>query len=119
MACGAQVSFACAFFNVSDAELDLFEQTYPGVPVEVELQKMNVWMWANPARRKKNTKRFICNWLSKTHGQLLAAQVSATTRELVRREQQRVDANVGKWDRPLAMNESTSMFERGSKGRTP
>jgi hypothetical protein len=87
------VSFQCQFFCVTDAELDLFEQTYPGVPVEVELQKMSTWMWANPARRKKNTRRFICNWLSKTHLQLLQAQ----TRELVRREQQRADASVGRF----------------------
>lgn len=86
------MSFACEYFNVSDAELNLFEETYPGVPVEVELQKAAVWLWANPNRPKKQMRRFITNWLAKTHGRLLEAQ----TRELVRREQMRVDANVGR-----------------------
>lgn len=87
------MSFACPYFQVSDAELDLFEETYPGVPVEVELQKMSVWLWANPHRAKKQMRRFITNWLAKTHLQLLQAQ----TRELVKREQMRADASVGKW----------------------
>jgi hypothetical protein len=90
------VSYECQFFSVSDAELDLFEDAYPGVPIEVELAKMKVWLWANPNRPKKQMRRFITNWLAKTHGQLLAAQVSATARELVKREQARCDAGVGR-----------------------
>jgi hypothetical protein len=90
------MSFACEFFSVSDDDLRLYENAYPGVPIEVELQKMKVWLWANPHRRKKQIRRFICNWLAKCHGRLLEAQVSAETREYVRTEQRRVDANVGR-----------------------
>lgn len=92
------MSFTCEYFTLSDEELRLFEVTYPGVPIEVELQKMKVWLWANPNRAKKQMRRFICNWLSKTHGRLLEAETAATAREMIRREQQRHDATVGKWN---------------------
>ena len=93
------MSFTCKYFYVQGLQMVTYINTFPGVPVEIELQKMVAWLDANPERaaKKKNFNRFIVNWLSKCHGRLLEAQVSATTRELVRREQQRVDANVGLW----------------------
>lgn len=90
------MSFACEFFTVSDAEQERLEDAYPGVAVAVEFSKMSTWLWANPARRKKQYKRFIVNWLAKTHGRLLEAEVAATVRATIGREQQRCDAMVGR-----------------------
>lgn len=96
------MSFACEFFSVSDAEEQRFELAYPAVNVQQEFQKMETWLWANPSRRKKKYKRFIVNWLSKTHGRLMEAEVKATVREVLQREQRHVDAMVGKYN-PLAL----------------
>jgi hypothetical protein len=64
---------------------------FPGIEVETELEKAKQWLKANPTRAKKNLKRFFFNWLSKCHRDLLAVQA----KELVQRDQHRVDARVG------------------------
>jgi len=81
------MSFSCQWFEVSDADEARFTETYCGVPVRVELAKMETWLWANPARRKKNIRRFIVNWLGKCHKDLLAAEVGALVKEDMRRRQ--------------------------------
>lgn len=89
--------FRCEFFEVVDVDLQRYEQAYPAVNIEGELRKMDCWLRANPARRKKQYSRFINNWLAKTHGRLQEAEIGAMTREHIRREQERTDAMVGKW----------------------
>lgn len=39
---------------------------YPACDIEVELYKMREWLLANPEKKKKNYRRFITNWLSRT-----------------------------------------------------
>jgi len=62
--------FDCQFFKVTWEEYDKYISAYPGVNVNGEFKKMQMWLEANPARRKKNTKRFISNWLAKSHREL-------------------------------------------------
>lgn len=77
--------YECQYFSVTDDDILFFTHTYPGVRIEVELQKMQAWLWANPERRKKNMRRFITNWLAKTHGRLLEKEVEVLVREDIRR----------------------------------
>jgi hypothetical protein len=77
--------FECEFFKVSWEEYDKYIAAYPGVNVNGEFKKMQVWLEANPARRKKNVKRFIVNWLAKTHGRLLEKEVEVMLKEDIRR----------------------------------
>lgn len=65
--------------------IEKWRYAYPGVDIEGELRKMEVWLEANPLRRKKNMKRFIVNWLAKTHGRLLEKEVEVMVREDIRR----------------------------------
>ena len=58
---------------------------FPGVDIEGEMRKMEVWLEANPARRKKNMDRFIVNWLSKTHSRLLEKELEVMLKEDIRR----------------------------------
>jgi hypothetical protein len=93
------MTFSCKWFEVTDEEFDTYCETFPGVPVAVELQKMKVWLQSNPHRaNKKNWPRFICNWLGACHGRLLQAQTAAEVREYLRTAQRRADANVGLWE---------------------
>ena len=62
-----------------------WEQVYGSIQVVREIYKMQEWLEANPARAKKNVKRFIVNWLAKAQGQAEAIE----TREIIRREIQR------------------------------
>lgn len=39
---------------------------YPSCDIDLELYKMREWLLANPDKRKKNYRRFIVNWLSRT-----------------------------------------------------
>lgn len=39
---------------------------YPACDIELELYKMREWLLANPDKRKKNYRRFIVNWLTRT-----------------------------------------------------
>lgn len=44
-----------------------YQETYPGVDVMRQLREMNLWLKANPAKRKtvKGAERFVVNWLSR------------------------------------------------------
>jgi hypothetical protein len=81
------------FFTASDAQIKKWGEAFPGVPIRVELQKMTVWLWANPHKRYKNYKRFIVNWLTKRHQELLCAEVAAT----VRGQADKLEAQVGRY----------------------
>lgn len=39
---------------------------YPACDINLELYKMREWLLANPDKRKKNYRRFIVNWLTRT-----------------------------------------------------
>jgi hypothetical protein len=50
--------------NIPIEKLNKWKETF-NCDVEAEIKKMEVWLSANPERRKKNYERFIYNWLSK------------------------------------------------------
>lgn len=53
--------------NITPEDISLWEKAYPGVNIEGQLLKMEAWLDANPDRRpKKDYKRFITGWLSRT-----------------------------------------------------
>jgi hypothetical protein len=86
------MGFTCRYFYIQGLQLATWRCLYPGVDIDGELEKMVEWLDANPRRHKRNYRRFAVGWLNKAHGNLLAAEVTA----LVKREQERVDAEVGK-----------------------
>lgn len=46
------------------ATINLWKNTFPTVDVESEMQKMRVWLMANPRKAaKKNWMRFVAGWL--------------------------------------------------------
>jgi hypothetical protein len=85
--------FESIYFQVSDAQIAKYAHAFPGVPVEVELHKMDAWLDANPGRRKRRYSRFIVNWLAKRHQELLCAEVAAT----VRGQAAKAEAQVGRY----------------------
>lgn len=56
------------FYDVPLDKIALWNETYPAVNIEYELQKMRAWLDSNPTRRKtrRGIERFINNWLSRT-----------------------------------------------------
>lgn len=54
------------FLNIKDKDLIFWKTTYPACNIESELNKMADWLISNPKKRKKNYRRFISNWLSRT-----------------------------------------------------
>lgn len=63
---------------------------FPGVNIEVEVNKADEWLRLHPHRRA--TERFYFNWLKRTHNRLLEVEV----KESSQRAQQRRDAHVGR-----------------------
>ena len=61
--------------EIPDALIAEWMEMFPGVPVEVELKKADGWLSANPHRPKKRIKRFLFNWLSRSHERLLEVQL--------------------------------------------
>lgn len=72
---------------------DRWKFTYPGLEIEREVLRMGEWLEAHPHRKPRNWKRFMVGWLARNQ----AAVERTVAREMIQREQQRVDAEVGKY----------------------
>ena len=51
--------------NITDDHRKQWRKAFPKVRIDAELEVMNQWLWANPARRKKNYPRFIISWMQR------------------------------------------------------
>ena len=78
--------------GIDQKQLDRWKEDFPALDVESELRTMSAWLDANRMLRKKNVKRFIVNWLSKT--QERAHIIPAKTQKFVSREK----SDNGKWE---------------------
>lgn len=63
------------YFAIHESRLAEWEQIYAPLNVLGELQKMKLWLDANPKRRKKAYQRFVINWLNKEHAVIQRRQV--------------------------------------------
>lgn len=54
------------FSHIEEEDIQIWKDAYPKCDIKLELNKMRAWLIADPKRRKKNYKRFINNWLSRT-----------------------------------------------------
>ena len=55
------------------------KEAFPHLNVEEEIRKAELWLYANPAKRKSNYERFLINWLSRaeaSHAELSRAEAS-------------------------------------------
>ncbi len=58
--------------NIGEGRIKKWEEAFPYIDVKSELLKMEVWLAANPKKRKKNYERFIINWLVRAKGGIYA-----------------------------------------------
>jgi hypothetical protein len=61
-----RLSYICEWFGISEHDNERYQQAYPSLNLQDEFRRMEAWLEANPARRKKNVRRFIVNWLGKS-----------------------------------------------------
>ena len=52
--------------NITEKDKELWREAYPACDIKLELAKMADWLLSNPDKKKKNYRRFITNWLSRT-----------------------------------------------------
>jgi hypothetical protein len=53
--------------NISDKDVEIWQDAYPACDLEIELTRMIAWIVSNPTKGKKsNWRKFINNWLSRT-----------------------------------------------------
>lgn len=62
------------FQGISEKDLQAWKELYPVVNIEFELKRMVEWCLSNPTRSKKQWRKFITNWLSKTNEELINKQ---------------------------------------------
>jgi hypothetical protein len=63
--------------QVAEWRIEEWERCYHPLNVRAEIVKMQQWWEANPARRKKNSLRFVVNWLNSSYSQITTAQVQS------------------------------------------
>lgn len=54
------------FLNINNGDKEGWGEAYPACEIDLELKKMREWLLANPGKKKKNYRRFIINWLSRS-----------------------------------------------------
>jgi len=52
--------------GITDSDISKWGETYPACNIKIELLKMADWLLSNPNKKKKNYRRFISNWLTRT-----------------------------------------------------
>ena len=54
------------FTNVNQEYLDKWKDTFPAVDIVQEMKQAALWLATNPKKRKKDVRRFLTNWFSKS-----------------------------------------------------
>jgi len=52
--------------NIRELDKQKWKEAYPACDIEIELNQMREWLLSNPNKRKKNYRRFITNWLTRS-----------------------------------------------------
>lgn len=52
--------------NIEQDDITQWREAYPACDIELELKQMKEWLLSNPDKKKKNYRRFITNWLSRS-----------------------------------------------------
>tara|TARA_R110002020_G_scaffold26072_5_gene84368 strand:+ start:1848 stop:2546 length:699 start_codon:yes stop_codon:yes gene_type:complete len=58
---------ASGWSDIDSDLMNMWSSAYPNVDVDRELVKMNMWLDANPSKRKTQYKRFIVAWLNRAN----------------------------------------------------
>lgn len=53
------------FENITEQQCQLWASTYPAVDIQAEILKAAAWQASNPAKRKKDYKKFLNGWFSR------------------------------------------------------
>lgn len=58
-----------SFKGIKQKDKESWKELYPNVDIDLQLKKMQEWIISNPskAKNKKNWRKFINNWLTKTN----------------------------------------------------
>jgi len=72
--------------NITPKDKERWREAYPACDINIELAQMREWLLANPEKKKKNYRRFITNWLSRSQerGGTKKRKKSVIDRELER-----------------------------------
>jgi len=52
--------------GITEDDKKIWAEAFPACDIETELKRMASWLVANPTKQKKNYRRFIHNWLTRT-----------------------------------------------------
>lgn len=90
-------------FKVTALEATELQKAYPGVNVELELKRMQIWLNANPQKRPvRYMKRFIQRWLSRHSSQRRSEPWSASWKPFERDDSEHYTARPETVERELS-----------------
>jgi hypothetical protein len=69
-----RTGFDCKYFHIGGLQLASWLAIYSDMDVHKELEKMVLWLDANPKKRKKDYRKFCINWLNRTAQRILERQ---------------------------------------------
>lgn len=52
--------------NINENDLKKWKEAFPAVDIDLDIKRAEVWLKANPAKRKKNIDAFLTRWFSKS-----------------------------------------------------
>lgn len=74
------------FTNITQEQYDKFDQAFTKIDVDAEIEKAELWLMANPKKRKQNYLRFLTGWFARATERVMkpAATFAAVKQARVR-----------------------------------
>lgn len=94
--------------NITDLDKKIWKEAYPACDIELDLAQMKAWLLSNPEKKKKNYRRFITNWLSRS-------QEKGGTKNIVKKEDQ--DPELRHLIEGFGEHQGRMMYERMKRQR--
>ena len=85
--------------NITDEDVTIWEKAYPAVDITQELSKMADWLISNPEKKKKNYRRFITNWLSRTQERGGSKGIKRVVASRVGEQKEKIECPEGYWEK--------------------
>lgn len=106
--------------GITKEDFDNWQETFPACDIRIELLRMTEWLLSNPTKKKKNYRRFITNWLTRSQdkggtkgfsGYSPPERKSETPEEKATREKQEAEESEARYQKALEKWRGMSLEE--------
>ena len=106
--------------GITKEDFEGWQVSYPACDIKIELLRMTEWLLSNPTKKKKNYRRFITNWLTRSQdkggtkgfsGYSPPERKSETPEEKATREKQEAEESEARYQKALEKWRGMSLEE--------